>query len=58
MGLIRLKPDPTRYQTPDPTRYQNSSTTISGRVVADNTGEPLPNVRITSRLSNRERPWC
>ena len=41
--LIRLKADPTGYQTsPSP-----QTTTISGRVVSDHTGEPLPNVRIT-----------
>src|SRR5687767_10276998 len=47
VDLIRLEPDPTRSLKPNPARYQISSTTISGRVVSDNTGEPLPNVRIT-----------
>ncbi len=43
IGEIRLKPDPTHYQaSPSP-----QTATISGRVVADDTGEPLPNVRIT-----------
>jgi hypothetical protein len=44
LGAVAL---PARGQTPRSTPLSTETTTISGRVVADGTGDPLPNVRIT-----------